>query len=217
MGRHPMHNEKKLQTAEKIVLNYQAPKVIWLTGLSGAGKSTISYHLQEELLGQGIDAYVLDGDHLRLGLNADLGFSKKDRTENLRRAAEVAKLFNDAGFVVICAFISPFSSVRQKIRKLFRAGEFVEIFVDCSIKECEKRDPKGLYAKFRKGDVKDFTGISSPYEKPIKPEVYLNTEELSIQDSVRKIMNFLAHRDKVGVTETLQRNAFSGVNIKYQV
>ncbi|MEG6512207.1 adenylyl-sulfate kinase [Desulforamulus ruminis] len=159
----------------RAALKHQTPCCLWLTGLSGSGKSTIANLLEKRLHRQGKHTYILDGDNVRHGLNRDLGFTEADRVENIRRVAEVAKLMVDAGLIVLVAFISPFRSERRFARELFPEGEFVEIFVDTSIEECEKRDPKGLYAKARRGEIKNFTGIDSVYEPPKSPEIHLCT------------------------------------------
>jgi adenylylsulfate kinase len=165
--------------------------MIWLTGLSGSGKSTIANALQSKLYEKGISVYLLDGDNLRHGINRNLTFSEEDRKENIRRTAEVGKLFVDAGVVVLAALISPFEEDRQHARSLFDEGEFIEVFVQCSLHECEKRDPKGLYKKARNGEIKHFTGIDQPYEAPKQPEITLNTNELSIEECVEQLSSFL--------------------------
>ncbi|MGG0719626.1 adenylyl-sulfate kinase [Robertmurraya massiliosenegalensis] len=169
--------------------------VLWFTGLSGSGKSTIANAVSSELFRHGINEYVLDGDNIRHGLNKDLGFSEKDRTENIRRIGEVAKLFVDSGKIVTTAFISPFQSDRDQVRALFEDDEFFEIYIDCPLEECEKRDPKQLYAKARRGEIKDFTGINSPYEAPKYPDLVIHTNELTIQESVEKIVGFLQKKN----------------------
>lgn len=169
--------------------------VLWFTGLSGSGKSTIANAVSQELFRQGISEYVLDGDNIRHGLNKDLGFSDQDRTENIRRIGEVAKLFVDSGKIVTTAFISPFKSDRELVRKRFDEGEFIEIYIDCPIEECERRDPKQLYVKARKGEIKDFTGISSPYEEPEVPELTIKSHKLSVEEAVAKIMNYLQEKN----------------------
>lgn len=167
-------------------------KVVWFTGLSGSGKSTVAGKLEEELYKKGWHTYLLDGDNVRMGLNKDLGFSLEDRTENIRRIGEVSKLFVDAGVVVLSAFVSPLREDRDFVRSLFPKGEFVEVFVECPIEVCEQRDVKGLYAKARQGEIKDFTGISSPFEAPLKPEVVIHTATESLSTSVEKLVKYLA-------------------------
>ena len=166
----------------------QVPKCIWLTGLSGSGKSTLANALEVALTEQGKHTYLLDGDNVRHGLNKNLGMSDEDRTENIRRVSEVAKLMVDAGLVVITAFISPFRADRDAVRALFEDGEFVEVFADAPLEECEKRDPKGLYKKARAGEIKEFTGIDSPYEAPANAEVVINTAEHDIGECVRQLI-----------------------------
>tara|TARA_B100000900_G_scaffold299898_1_gene258461 strand:+ start:1090 stop:1683 length:594 start_codon:yes stop_codon:yes gene_type:complete len=167
-------------------------KVVWFTGLSGSGKSTVAGKLEEELYKKGWHTYLLDGDNVRMGLNKDLGFSLEDRTENIRRIGEVSKLFVDAGVLVLSAFVSPLREDRDFVRSLFPKGEFVEVFVECPIEVCEQRDVKGLYAKARQGEIKDFTGISSPFEAPLKPEVVIHTATESLIVSVQKLVKYLA-------------------------
>ena len=166
----------------------QVPKCIWLTGLSGSGKSTLANALEVALTEQGKHTYLLDGDNVRHGLNKNLGMSDEDRTENIRRVSEVAKLMVDAGLVVITAFISPFRADRDAARALFEDGEFVEVFADAPLEECEKHDPKGLYKKARAGEIKEFTGIDSPYEAPANAEVVINTAEHDIGECVRQLI-----------------------------
>ena len=166
--------------------------VLWFTGLSGSGKSTVAGALEEALHQQGVSTYLLDGDNVRHGLNRDLGFTEADRVENIRRVAEVAKLMVDAGLIVLVSLISPFRSERRMARELFADGEFVEVFVDTSIEECEKRDVKGLYAKARRGMLKNFTGIDSPYEAPEVPEVRLRTADTPPEACVDQILKALA-------------------------
>ena len=169
---------------ERRELNRHASKVIWLTGLSGSGKSTIANELEKHLYSRGIRTYTLDGDNIRHGLNKDLGFSDADRVENIRRISKLAKLFVDAGIVVICAFISPFEAERKMARALFEEGEFLEAFVDVPLEIAEKRDTKGLYRKARSGELPNFTGIGSPFEKPSNPDFHLPTDEISIDEAV---------------------------------
>jgi len=165
---------------------------IWYTGLSGSGKSTIAVCVEEQLFERGIKTYILDGDNVRHGLNKNLGFSPEDRAENIRRIGEVSKLFADAGVVVMTAFISPYREDRDNVRKSLKDGEFVEVFVSASIETCENRDPKGLYKKARAGEIKEFTGISAPYEEPLKPELVINTtEETDVEKNAEKVLRYL--------------------------
>ncbi|MDA1349973.1 MAG: sulfate adenylyltransferase subunit CysN [Proteobacteria bacterium] len=173
-------------------MNGHKGQVLWLTGLSGSGKSTIANALEKELYAEGKKTYVLDGDNIRHGLNKDLGFNDKDRVENIRRVAEVAKLMCDAGLIVITAFISPFRTERDMARSLFQSGEFKEIFISTPLNIAEQRDPKGLYKKARKGEIPNFTGINSPYEKPLNPELSLDTSKTSITQCVKKIREIIA-------------------------
>jgi bifunctional enzyme CysN/CysC len=169
----------------------QKPCCLWLTGLSGAGKSTIANLLERQLFASGRHTYVLDGDNIRSGLSRDLGFSEADRVENIRRAMEVARLFVDAGLLVIVAFISPYRAERDLARSRFEPGEFVEIYIDASLEECERRDPKGLYAKARRGELVNFTGIDSNYEPPVAPEIHLDTVAKSPAECVDRVLLYL--------------------------
>ncbi len=183
--------ETRVDKAQRSALKKQRPAVVWFTGLSGAGKSTIANALEHRLATTGHHTYLLDGDNVRHGLNRDLGFSDQDRVENIRRIGEVAKLFVDAGLIVITAFISPFRSDRRLVRELLDEGEFIEVFVDTPLEVAEARDPKGLYARARRGEIKNFTGIDSPYERPHDPEVHLHTVELGLEEQVDAIMRAL--------------------------
>ena len=176
--------------------------VLWLTGLSGSGKSTIASEVERVLIERAIHSYVLDGDNIRFGLNSDLGFSDEDRTENIRRIGEVAKLFSNAGMVVITAFISPFRNDRDHVRSMLDPGSFFEIYTRCSLETCEKRDPKGLYAKARAGEINDFTGITSGFEEPLNPELVLDTENLSVDECVKRIVALL---EESGIIKTISR------------
>ena len=162
--------------------------VLWFTGLSGSGKSTIAHRVESRLIERGVFAYVLDGDNIRHGLNGDLGFSPEEREENIRRVGEVARLFADAGAVVLSAFISPYRRDRDRVRGLLEQGEFVEVFVDTPIEVCEARDPKGLYKKARAGEISNFTGIDAPYEAPQAPEVHLDTDTLSVDEAAARVV-----------------------------
>ncbi|MDT0163285.1 adenylyl-sulfate kinase [Bacillus sp. AG4(2022)] len=172
--------------------NGHASCVLWFTGLSGSGKSTIANIVSHRLFKDGIAEYVLDGDNIRHGLNRDLGFSEQDRNENIRRIGEVAKLFTDSGQIVCTAFISPYRKDRELVRSLFpEKGEFIEVFIDCPLEECEKRDPKRLYQKARRGEIKGFTGIDAPYEEPEEPEIIIRTDQLSPEEAAEKILIYL--------------------------
>lgn len=186
------HEVDKMRRAQA---KKQKPCVIWLTGLSGSGKSTIANLLEKKLAEVNKHTYLLDGDNVRHGLCGDLGFSDKDRVENIRRISEVAKLFVDAGLIVITAFISPFQRDRDYCRNLLAENEFIEVFIDTPIEECEKRDPKGLYQKARQGDIKDFTGISSPYEAPNTPEITLKFSGQSAEESAEQLFNLLLEKE----------------------
>lgn len=172
----------------------QKGAVVWLTGLSASGKSTVAREVELALVENGINAYVLDGDNIRHGLNSNLGFSPDDRKENIRRIGEVAKLFCEGNVVTLTAFISPYKADRDLARKLVPAGQFFEIFCDASVEECEKRDPKGLYKKARAGEIPEFTGISAPYEAPEKPELVLKTAQESLEESTRRVLNLLEEK-----------------------
>jgi len=167
---------------------------VWLTGLSGSGKSTVAVATEAELVRRGHLAYVLDGDNVRHGLNKNLGFSPEDRTENIRRIGEVAKLFTDAGVLVFTSFISPYRADRDAARGLFGDGDFIEVYVEADVATCEGRDPKGLYKKARAGEIPEFTGISAPYEAPEKPELVLSTASLSVEQSVARLIAHLEER-----------------------
>ena len=176
-------------TKEKRRQRYrQKPCVLWLTGLSGSGKSTIANRVEEKLFQNGNQTYLLDGDNVRHGLNRDLGFDKGSREENIRRIGEVCRLFVDSGHIVLSAFISPFKSDRHMARSLLDYGEFIEVFINTSLEECERRDPKGLYRKARQGAVKNFTGIDSPYEIPENPEIIVSTEGKTIELPMRSFV-----------------------------
>jgi adenylylsulfate kinase len=180
--------------ADREKLLQQRGVTVWLTGLSGSGKSTLAVAAERALASRGRLAYVLDGDNVRHGLNKNLGFGPADRTENIRRIGEVAKLFNDAGLIVFTSFISPYRADRDAVRALMPAGDFVEVFVDASVETCEGRDVKGLYRKARAGEIPEFTGISAPYEAPLSPELVLDTNRQTVDESVGAILRFLEEK-----------------------
>lgn len=180
-------------------LNGHKSCILWFTGLSGSGKSTLAHRVEEMLFEMGLRTYVLDGDNIRMGLNKNLGFSKEDREENIRRIAEVAKLFVDAGIIVLTAFISPYRKDRNLARSLVEKEEFVEIYVKCPLEVCEKRDVKGLYEKARKGIIKQFTGIDDPYEEPENPEIVIETDKYSLDESAKMIIDYLKEREYLNV------------------
>lgn len=182
--------ESIIKREDREILIGQKAKILWFTGLSGAGKSTIANLVEKKLNEAGKLTYLLDGDNIRQGLNSDLGFSLDDRKENMRRLKELSKLFLDAGFITINCFISPFNSDRKILRNTF-SDDFIEIFVDCPLEICEARDPKGLYKKARQGEIKEFTGISSPYEKPENPEIIINTNELTVEQCANIVIKYL--------------------------
>ncbi|HWX20556.1 MAG TPA: adenylyl-sulfate kinase [Candidatus Binatia bacterium] len=185
----------KVTSEQRLLRNGHPGCVLWLTGLSSAGKSTIATELERELFNLGRHAYVLDGDNIRHGLGSDLGFSPKDRTENIRRVGEVAKLFADAGVICITAFISPYREDRDLVRKIIPAERFIEVYVNAPLEVCEQRDPKGLYAKARAKEIKEFTGISAPYEAPLQPEIELRTDQLTVNECVTRILDYLQVQD----------------------
>lgn len=185
---HPFNQLLPRESKERL-LNQRA-KVLWFTGLSGSGKSTIAKGLEEELHAKGFFSVVLDGDNVRTGINNNLGFSDEDRKENIRRIAEVAKLFLQNGVIVICCFVSPTEEIRNLARTIIGEKDFVEIFVNTPIEECEKRDVKGLYAKARKGEIKDFTGVNAPFEIPTNPNLEIQTKNKLVEQSVNKVLEF---------------------------
>jgi bifunctional enzyme CysN/CysC len=186
----------KVTAQQRALRNEHDGCVVWLTGLPSSGKSTIAIELERELFNLGRHTYVLDGDKVRHGLCSDLAFSPDDRKENIRRVGEVAKLFADAGIICITAFISPYRADRDLARKMLEPGRFIEVHVNAPVEVCEKRDPKGLYAKARANMIKEFTGVSAPYEAPIEPELVLRTDKLSVAESVAKILDYLHIQDR---------------------
>ncbi|MBM7603388.1 adenylylsulfate kinase [Metabacillus crassostreae] len=187
------HNTSVTKEERRKKNNYQS-YVLWFTGLSGSGKSTLANALARYLFEENIGTYVLDGDNIRHGLNNDLGFTDEDRKENIRRIGEVSKLFVDSGQIVLTAFISPFREDRQQVKDILAENEFFEVYVKCSLDECEVRDPKGLYKKARNNEIKHFTGIDSPYEEPENPAIIVDTESQSVEDSVKSIVDFLVSK-----------------------
>ncbi|MHB1300982.1 MAG: adenylyl-sulfate kinase [Burkholderiales bacterium] len=186
--------EGKVSAADRKRVLRQEAATIWLTGLSGSGKSTIAFELEKQLICLGHAAYALDGDNVRHGLNRDLGFTPKDRTENIRRIAEVARLFNEAGVFVITAFISPYRADREMARTIIGMERFIETHIAAELDICEKRDPKGLYKKARAGQMSDFTGISAPYEAPTNPNLRLNTGTMTVTETLDEILRHLTPR-----------------------
>ncbi len=184
-------HEQSLTKEERRKKSGHHSAVLWFTGLSGSGKSTVANAAARRLFDLGVNTYVLDGDNVRHGLNKDLGFSDEARKENIRRIGEVAKLFVDSGQLVFTAFISPFREDRDTVRALLEQGEFIEVYVECPIEKCEQRDPKGLYKKARAGEIPEFTGITSPYEAPDKPELVLNTDQYSVDECVNQLVEYL--------------------------
>ena len=189
-------HDHQLNKEERSAMKAQKPCILWFTGLSGSGKSTIANAVEVKLANLKRHTYLLDGDNVRHGLNKDLGFSDTDRVENIRRIGEVSNLFADAGIIVLSAFISPFREDREIVRTLANEGEFIEVFIDTPLEVCEQRDPKGLYVKARKGEIPDFTGISSPYEVPEKPEIHIKGEP-SIEESADIIVNYLHDKNYI--------------------
>jgi adenylylsulfate kinase len=179
-------------------LNGHRSAILWFTGLSGAGKSSLAHAVEEQLHQTGCRTFVFDGDNVRHGICADLAFSAEDRAENIRRVGEMVKLFLEAGVIALTAFISPFGADRARVRALVPHGEFLEIFCDCPLEICERRDVKGLYKRARAGAIKDFTGISSPYETPQNPELIVDTGDLTLEASVAKVIEFLRERGVIG-------------------
>jgi adenylylsulfate kinase len=183
--------ESQVGRSDREAIIGQRGVTIWLTGLSGSGKSTVAIAAERELINRGRHAFVLDGDNIRHGLNKNLGFSPEDRTENIRRIGEVSKLFTEAGVIVFASFISPYRSDRDAVRALMGAGDFVEVYVDASLDTCEQRDVKGLYKKARAGEIPEVTGISAPYEAPNSPELVLDTNRQTVEESVAELVEFL--------------------------
>lgn len=188
--------------ARREAQNGHSGVILWFTGLSGAGKSTLAHAVEETLHQAGCRTFVLDGDNVRHGLCADLGFSPGDRAENIRRVGEATKLFLEAGIISLTAFISPFRNDRLRVRSLVPHGDFLEVYCRCPIAVCEDRDVKGLYKRARKGEIKEFTGISSPYEEPVAPELTVDTDKLGVDQSVAEVIAMLREREIIGVAAT---------------
>jgi len=184
------HNYTVDKTSRSKLKKHQAI-LLWFTGLSGSGKSTVANRVEQQLHGMGVHTYTLDGDNVRKGLNNDLSFSPEDRKENIRRIAEAANLMVDAGLVVLAAFVSPYRKDRENIRNIVGSENMIEIYINTSVEECERRDVKGLYKKARAGEIKNMTGISAPYEAPLHPEIEINTEQLGVEEATEQIINFL--------------------------
>ncbi|MFA4917834.1 MAG: adenylyl-sulfate kinase [Thermodesulfovibrionales bacterium] len=199
MGNNITPHKGKIGKKDRWRMNGHKTALVWLTGLPGSGKSTISHELEYRLFQRRIKTYVLDGDNVRQGLCRDLGFSAEDRRENLRRLGEVSVLFLDAGILTVAAFASPYRADRFMVRRMFGPGDFIEVYLKCDLKVCEERDPKGLYKKARSGEIKNFTGVSDPYEPPENPEIVLDTDRLSIEESVSKIMDYLGEKGLLGL------------------
>ncbi|WP_221565097.1 adenylyl-sulfate kinase [Alkalihalobacillus sp. TS-13] len=188
-------HEAAVSKHDRRCLNKQTSSIIWFTGLSGSGKSTLANAVDWKLHEQGLRSYVLDGDNIRHGLNKGLGFSVEDRQENIRRIGEVAKLFVDSGQFAITAFISPFQADRDRVREMVESDEFIEVYVKCPLDECETRDPKGLYEKARKGEIPEFTGVSSPYEEPEAPELVIETNCYSVEECADQVIGYLKEKN----------------------
>ena len=187
-------NDQLVKTGDRTNLLGHNSCVIWLTGLSGSGKSTLANELERALFQKKIHSYILDGDNLRHGLNSDLSFTQRDRSENIRRLGEVAKLFVDAGLITIVSAISPFKEDREKAKALFENNKYIEIYVKCPLLVCENRDPKGLYKKVRSGEIELFTGVNSPYQEPEEPDLIIETDKLSVRNSIEIILNSLSSK-----------------------
>ncbi|MEW5010100.1 MAG: adenylyl-sulfate kinase [Cycloclasticus sp.] len=191
MSENVVWHEHHVSQQQRAILKQQKPCILWFTGLSGSGKSTVANAVESILFNLNKHTYLLDGDNVRQGLNKGLGFSEADRVENIRRVGEVANLFCDAGLVVVTAFISPFGKDRDMVRNMAMQGQFVEVFIDAPLSLCEQRDPKGLYKKARAGEIKDFTGIDSPYEVPVNPELHIINDGISIAEAANQVVDYL--------------------------
>ena len=194
MDNHIVWQDTKVTLSDRELLMRQKGLIIWFTGLSGSGKSTIAVELEKRLHQKGFFTYLLDGDNIRHGLNSNLSFTPQDREENIRRIGEVACLFLDAGLITIASFISPYQKDRDRIREKAGKGRFIEVFVDCPLQVCEQRDVKGLYKMAREGKITDFTGISAPYEKPENPEITVNSSMDTVEESIEKILSYINNK-----------------------
>lgn len=190
-------HEQQISQTNRAEIKSQKPCLLWFTGLSGSGKSTIANAVDAKLHAMAKHTYLLDGDNVRHGLNGDLGFSDEDRIENIRRISEVSKLFVDAGLIVATAFISPFASDRKMARDKLAQDEFIEVFIDTPLEICEQRDPKGLYKKARSGEIKDFTGIDSAYDVPVNAEIHIKTQDLSIEQCADRVIEYLTQKQYI--------------------
>ncbi len=191
---HVIPHKSLVEREDRERLHRHKGAVLWFTGLSASGKSTLSHRVEKRLHDKGLSTYVFDGDNVRHGLCGDLGFSEKDRTENIRRIGEMVRLFVDAGIIALTAFISPFRADRDRVKAMVGADRFVEIFVDCPLDVCIQRDPKGIYAKAVKGEIKDFTGISSPYEPPLNPDIVIRSDRESFDDAVDRVITLIIRK-----------------------
>lgn len=197
MEKYIMPQNYQITVADRTKKNQQQSFLVWFTGLSGSGKSTIANQVERRLFELGVHTYALDGDNIRNGINKNLSFSPEDRSENIRRIAEISNLMVDAGLVVLAAFISPYKNDRENIKKIVKDVNFVEVYVNTSVEECERRDVKGLYKKARAGEIKNMTGISAPYEAPENPDIEINTENETIEQAVNKIMAYITPKLQV--------------------
>ena len=197
MSTNTVWHEHHVSQKQRSILKQQKPCILWFTGLSGSGKSTVANAVENLLFGMNKHTYLLDGDNVRQGLNKGLGFSETDRVENIRRVGEVANLFSDAGLIVVTAFISPFEKDREMVRSMAMQGQFVEVFIDAPIEVCEQRDPKGLYKKARAGKIKDFTGIDSPYDVPVNPEIHVVNDGISIEEAASQVVSYLKDKSYI--------------------
>lgn len=197
MSKHITHHDYQISIKDRRISNGHNSFLIWFTGLSGSGKSTIANLVEKELFQRGVKTYTLDGDNIRKGINNDLSFTPEDRTENIRRIAEISNLMIDAGIVVLAAFVSPYKRDRENIKKIVKDVNFVEIYINTSLKECERRDIKGLYKKAREGVIKNLTGVSSPYEAPENPDIEVKTEKETAESAVLKILDLIKEKFKI--------------------